>query len=160
VLSFHNDSLTWNWKENWCEQVGESKNWSSRYYCCHGLCNSNTTDAIGNVKMLPFPKPCALFHQTLINADNKHNIKSCAQCLKCTRWMHLCRRADAKFASLVDISTKTYARSIFFDNSGPTLDHPDPFPANNSPNTVVSDLIYNYAVNFEAASLFRRPNLT
>lgn len=110
-----------------------------RIYCVHGTCNSNTRDADPNLFMIPFLKPCASFYKNIVDPTAvSHNPKQCDQCSRVLKWIHMCKRADKKM-NLCDISTKTYIGSRHFhENSGPTEENPDPFPANKPEYALVS----------------------
>jgi hypothetical protein len=120
-------------------RVGAAKQWKGRLYCCHGNCETNTTDFDANVKMFPFPKPCSVHFSTILDNTIVHDTTKCGQCTKAKHWIHLCKRADKKLQNLSDINSKTYICSKHFvDASGPTELHPDPFPADKDVSSVVS----------------------
>ncbi|KAK3085781.1 hypothetical protein FSP39_008650 [Pinctada imbricata] len=83
--------------------------------CCYGTCNSNSRypERLDGAKFIPFPKKIS-------NHD------------KCMRWIKACGRPHYQL-NIENITKDTYICSKHFvGGNGPTLDNPDPIPADGS----------------------------
>ena len=89
-------------------------------HCCYGLCNSDSRYAhkthMAEVSFIRFPKPWIDFE-------------------KCQTWVRACGRGDTFTTKNVNNSTFICTKH-FVGGKGPTEEHPDPIPANFTPDQV------------------------
>jgi hypothetical protein len=80
------------------------------------------------LRFIPFPKPCLIFRKMDINQQSKAHIKTCPTCKQCCAWVKNCKRNDAKWRSIRNITKDTYiCEDHFVDFNAVPL--PLPLPA-------------------------------